>query len=265
MVRSLTAVLLSVALTGCGTIQHENMVRNQTAQEDIRERNKTARAEKASSDAVRMAAVQAEQMVTVTNPSTAKKNTSICPDLKSKEDEYKKICEDHTEGSGDINIDREEVCGSLRAALDQLHDNCTDGDIDEQTEVVFAPQSPSSAGVNINLTGASTGDIRLIIQSPGAADQSTTGEDDTSSSPVIPESVVTGLTNGGIDLLKKAVPWVAGGYVAGQFADSFSEGLRNAGARDSSVDNSIDNSIGGDNYPPPTPVEEEVIEDELIE
>jgi hypothetical protein len=56
------------------------------------------------------------------------------------------------------------------------------------------------------------------------------------------------MTNGLLDLLGKATPWVAGGYALGNVAAAFADGMRNAGDRDNSVDESvsIDQSIGGD-------------------
>lgn len=243
--RKLLPVVLLVSLTGCGTIQHENMVRNQTAQEDIRERNKTARAKQASSDTVRLAAVQGASTVTVRRPEA--NPPPSCPDLEKQEAEFKALCTDHTEGSGDINEDREAVCDPLRAALNQLRESCPDGASEKETEVVFAQPDPISAGISINLTGASTGDIRFIIQSPGAADQSANGVQDTPT-PAPPSSVITGLSTGLLDLLGKAAPWAIGGYALGEFADAFGDGMRNAGDRDHSVDESvtIDQSIGGD-------------------
>lgn len=245
MRRLLPAVLLGIALTGCGTIQHADQQAGYSYRTEVRQRNWTARDKQASSDAVRLAAVQGASTVTVRRPEA--NPPSSCPDLSAQAAEFKELCEEHTEGSGDINEDREAVCAPLRAALNQLRESCTEGDSEEQTEVVFAPPEPFAAGVHINLTGASTGDIRFIIQSPGAADQSANGVQDTPN-PSPPASVVTGMSNGLLDKLGKVAPWVIGGYALGEFADAFGDGMRHAGARDHSVDESvtIDQSIGGD-------------------
>lgn len=246
-------VLLSFSVTGCGTIQHADKQAGYSYRTEVRQRNWTARDKQASSDAVRLAAVHGAGTVTVRRPEGSA--PSPCPDLSKQEAEFKELCTDHTEGSGDNNDDREAVCAPLRAALDQLRDSCTEGGSKEQTEVVFAPPASPSAGVNINLTGAGTGDIRFIIQSPGAADQSANGVQATPT-PAPPESVITGMSNGVLDLLGKAAPWAIGGYAMGEFADAFGDGMRNAGARDHSVDESvtIDQSIGGDKIS--LPVEE---------
>ena len=245
MRRLLPVVLLGIAVTGCGTIQHADQQAGYSYRTEVRQRNWTARDKQATSDAVRLAAVQGASTVTVRLPED--KQPPSCPDLEKQEAEFKELCEDHTEGSGDVNIDREAVCGPLRAALNQLRDSCTEGGSEKETEVVFEPPEPSSAGVHINLTGASTGDIRFIIQSPGAADQSANGVQDTTA-PAPPESVIAGISNGLLDLLGQAAPWAIGGYAMGEFADAFGDGMRNAGDRDNSVDESvtIDKSIGGD-------------------
>lgn len=256
MMRLLPAVLLGVALTGCATIQNADKQAGYSYRTEVRQRNWTARDKQASSDAVRLAAVQGAQTVTVTLPSAKKKSSTPCPDLAGQEAEFKKICEDHIEGSGDINIDREEVCVPLKSALDKLRDTCDQDQESEQTEVVFSAPDPPP-GVNINLTGASTGDIRFIIQSPGAADQSNNGKQPIQAAAP-PAPVITGMTNGLLGFLSKATPWGASGYTLGKFADAFADGMRNAGSRDNSVDESVnnDNSIGGDNIS--TPVEETV-------
>ena len=237
---------LMAMVTGCGTIQHADKQSAQSYRTEVRERNKTARVKQATSDAVRLAAVQGASTTTVRQPGGAE--AAPCPDLDKQEGEFKDLCEDHTEGSGDINIDREAVCVPLRAALDQLRTKCPDGDKQEQTEVIFAPPAPSTAGVHINLTGASTGDIRFIIQSPGAADQSSNGAPNAPRTPDPPQSVIAGMSNGLLEFLGKATPWAIGGYAFGEFADAVGDGMRNAGDRDNSVDESvsIDQSIGGD-------------------
>jgi len=239
--------ILSALLSGCATVQHADKQAGYSYRTEIRQRNRTARENQASSDAVRLAAVQGASTVTVTARPPEDNQSSPCPDLDKQEAEFKELCSDYTEGSGDVNTDREAVCVPLRAALDQLRDSCTSGGSEEQTEVIFTPPTLSSAGVNINLTGASTGDIRLIIQSPGAADQSSNGVRAEPPPPASSESVITGMTNGLLDLLGKATPWAISGYALGEFADAFSDGLRNAGDRDNSVDESvtIDKSIGG--------------------
>jgi hypothetical protein len=237
---------LMVVMTGCGTIQHADRVVQDTRQVKLITAAFVAKSKNDSNDAVRLEAVRGASTTTVRQPGGA--TAAPCPDLDKQEDEFKELCDDHTEGSGDINIDREAVCVPLRAALDQLRTKCPTGDQDEQTEVIFAPSEPPTAGVHINLTGASTGDIRLIIQSPGAADQSTNGAPDAPSTPAPPQSVIAGMSNGLLEFLGKATPWVAGGYALGNVADAFADGLRNAGDRDNSVDQSVstDNSIGGD-------------------
>lgn len=239
--------LVSIFLGGCGTIQHADTQAGYSHRTGVRQRNQTTRDKQASSDAVRLAAVRGASTVTVQTPDEETVPASSCPALDKQEEEFRRLCEEHTEGSGDVNIDREEVCVPLRTALDQLRDSCTTNDSGGQTEVVFAPPAPSSAGVSINLTGASTGDIRLIIQSPGAADQSNNGvQGEQTFAP--PESVITGVSNGLLRFLGKVTPWAAGGYALGELADAFSDGMRNAGDRDNSVDESltIDNGIGGD-------------------
>jgi uncharacterized protein YceK len=249
--------LCAAVLSGCATIQKADeqagkSYRTQVIADAFVDINRDV-----GNNAVRLAAVEAAQKVTVSS-SPAKKKSS-CPDLVEKEADFKKNCTDHTEGSGDINEDREEVCGHLRSALDKLLATCDQDPDPEQTEVVFTPNEPPAAGVHINLTGASTGDIRFIIQSAGAADQSSNGKPPVQATAP-PPSVITGMTNGLLDLLGKATPWVAGGYAMGNVADAFADGMRNAGDRDNSVDQSVstDNSIGGDKIS--TPVEEPVAE-----
>lgn len=241
-------MLCVAVLSGCATIQKADEQAGKSYREGIRQGNKTERAKAAGNDAVRLAAVQAAQKVTVNPASSAKKKTSApCPDFQKQEAEFKKICEDYTEGSGDINEDRDEVCGHLSSALDKLLATCDQDPDPEQTEVVFSAPEPPPAGVHINLTGASTGDIRFIIQSAGAADQSSNGKQPILTT-VPPPSVMTDMTNGLLDLLGKATPWVAGSYALGNVSDAFADGMRNAGDRDNSVDESvsIDQSIGGD-------------------
>lgn len=252
--------LLCVALlSGCGTIQYADQQAGKSYRTQVIADAFVAKNKDEGNNAVRLAAVQAAQTVVVTPSSARKKSSALCPDLKKQEAEFKKICEDHTEGSGDINADREEVCGSLRSALDKLRETCNQNPEAEQTEVVFSPPEPPTGGVNIYMNGASTGDIRFIIQSPGAADQSSNGQQATQA-PVPPPSVITGMTNGLFGLLGKATPWAAGGYALGNVADAFADGMRNAGSRDNSVDQSVntDSSIGGDKIS--LPVEEAVEE-----
>lgn len=238
----LPVVLLSVTLTGCGTVQHADRRTAESYQTKIIADAFVRKSEVVSNNKVRSEAIRAMQTTTVTPADTTKENSASCPDLSAQEAEFKELCTDHTEGSGDINIDREAVCGPLRAVLDQLRDDCTGENSNEGTEVVFSPPVPSAAGVHINLTGASTGDIRFIIQSPGAADQSANGVHDTPA-PTPPESVITGMTNGALDLLGKAAPWATGGLVMREFAGALGEGIRNAGDRDHSVDNSTTESF----------------------
>lgn len=235
-------------LSGCATIQHADEQAGLSYRAESEQRYLTARHKQDSSDAVRLAAVQGINVTTVKNvDGTASKPP--CPDLTERENEFKRVCEDHTEGSGDVNEDREVVCAPLRAVIDMLRDSCGEEKVPRGTEVVFAPAEPPDAGLHINLTGASTGDIRFVIQSPGAADQSVNGAPAQKEAPTLPpESVVTGLSKGLIDAFSKAVPWAIGGYALGEFADAFGEGMSNAGDRDNSVDESltIDKSVGGD-------------------
>ena len=237
---------LMAMLTGCGTIQHADRVVQDTRQVKLITAAFVAKSKNESDAAVRLAAVQGAGTTTVRHPEG--KLPAHCPDLAKQEAEFKTLCEDHTEGSGDINIDREAVCVPLRAALDQLRTRCSTGNQDTQTEVIFAPPAPPPAGVYINFTGANTGPIRLIVNSPGAADQSSNGAPDAPRTPAPPQSVIAGMSNGLLDLLGKATPWAVGGYALGEFADAFGDGIRNAGDRDNSVDESvsIDQSIGGD-------------------
>lgn len=243
---SLIAVL-GAMLSGCATIQHADEQAGMSYRAEIEQRYLTARHKQDGSDAVRLAAVQGANTTVVKNVGAAL--NPPCPGLTERENEFKRVCEDHTEGSGDVNEDREVVCASLRATIDMLRDSCGEEKVSGEMEVVFAPAKPPDAGVHINLTGASTGDIRFIIQSPGAADQSVNGAPAQKEAPTLPpESVVTGLSKGLIDALGKAVPWAIGGYALGEFADAFGEGMSNAGDRDNSVDESltIDKSVGGD-------------------
>lgn len=258
----LLSILFVAVLSGCATIQHADQqagqsYRTQVVADAFVRKNKTE-----GNNAVRLAAVQAAQTVTVNSASSAKKKEPPppCPDLTEQEEEFKRLCEEHTEGSGDINADREAVCGPLRSALDKLLEKCIpdeEGKADgsEGTEVIFSTNDPPPDGVHINLTGASTGDIRFIIQSAGAADQSSNGEQPIQTAPP-PPSVVPGMTNGLLDLLGKATPWAAGSYALGHVSDAFADGMRSAGDRDNSVDQSVktDNSIGGDKIS--MPVEE---------
>ena len=196
----MTTIGLMFTAAGCGTIQSADKQAGYSYRTEVRERNKTDRAKQSTSDAVRMAAVQAAITTTVRRPE------------------------------------------------DSPHVPCPKDSGSKQAEVIFTPPSPATAGVHINLTGASTGDIRLIIQSPGAADQSANGSHVVPDTPAPPQSVVTGMSNGLLDLLGKATPWAIGGYALGEFADAFRDGMHNAGDRDNSVDESvsIDQSIGGD-------------------
>jgi hypothetical protein len=247
----LPAALLSVALTGCGTIQHADRRTAESYQTKIIADAFVRKSEVVSNNRVRSEAIRAMQTITVTPADTTKENSASCPDLSAQEAEFKTLCEDHTEGSGDVNIDREAVCGPLRSTLDQLRESCTEG-AGGGTEVVFSPPALSAAGVHINLTGASTGDIRFIIQSPGAADQRANGVHDTPA-PAPPASVITGMSNGLLDLLGKVAPWATGGLVMREFAGALGEGIRNAGDRDHSVDNSTTesfNPITKTTYPP---------------
>lgn len=231
-------------LTGCGTIQQADIQAGLSYRTDVRQRNMTIRATHESDNAVRLAAVQGASTVTV-HPSGI---TSPCPALQAREEEFEKLCDNHTEGSGDVNTDREAVCVPLRAALDQLRDKCTQDAASRPAEVTFTPAGHSSAGININMTGASTGDIRFIIQSPGAADQSKNGATAQQPSPPPPESTIGGVSRNLLGFLGKVTPWATGGYVLNSFSDAFGDGMRNAGHRDNSVDQStlIDQSIGGD-------------------
>ena len=238
---------LMAAVTGCGTIQQADEQAGYSYRTQVIADAFVAKNKDEGNNAVRLAAVQAAQKVIVSPSSAKKKSSASCPGLDKHEAEFKELCEDYTEGSGDVNIDREAVCVPLRAALDQLRTQCPTGDQDTQTEVIFAPPAPSAAGVHINLTGASTGDIRFIIQSPGAADQSSNGAPDAPRTPTPPQSVIAGMSNGLLEFLGKATPWAVGGYALGEFAEAFGDGMRNAGDRDNSVDESvtIDKSIGG--------------------
>lgn len=247
--------IAGILTAGCGTIKHADQQAGHSYRTEVMEREKTARDNRAVSDAVRLAAVQGANTVTVRPlEAAASASSSLCPSLEDQENRFKELCEEHTEGSGDVNIDREKVCVPLRAALDQLRDQCSQGAATGQPEVVFSPPPQSSAGVNINLTGASTGDIRFIIQSPGAADQSTNGVED-ASGPPMPESVVLGMSSGLLGFLDKVSPWAAGGYALGKFSEAFGVGMRSAGDRytdQSVIDQSVtdqsvtDQSIGGD-------------------
>lgn len=153
----LYAAVVGLLVTGCSTVHHDTYL-NVT---DVQGKN-------TKQDTGGKTADPSANSTVPRLPDPSPGTSSPCINLNKYEGNYEKLCPQQESGKEKNTDEQKEVCAELRTAINRLRNRCAGYDSTGKIKAASMPPAPPfTDGININLNGASTGNIRFVIQSPG--------------------------------------------------------------------------------------------------